>query len=99
MMVMVWLMHDIVLTDEIQRITDELGIVGFSRWKRMTGRGPKSGMRMDTHVWPGANSGAFVVVEEEVAAKLMRRLQALRDEEGGMTGVWAFTTPVLETLR
>lgn len=94
----VWLMHDIVLTDDIQRILDEMGIVGMSRWKRMTGRGPQSGTRMDTHVWPGANSGAFVVVEDEMAARLMKRLQALRDEVGSATGIWAFTTPVLETL-
>ncbi len=98
-MKMVWMMHDIVLTDDIQGILDELGIIGLSRWKRMTGRGPKSGSRMDTHVWPGANSGAFVVVDDEMAARLMGRLQALRDEVGALTGVWAFTTPVTETLR
>ena len=88
-----------VLNDEVQDIVDEMGIVGMSRWKRMTGRGPRSGTRMDNHVWPGANAGAFVVVEDEVAARLMGRLQALRDEIGTKTGVWAFTTPVLETLR
>ena len=98
-MKMVWMMHDIVLSDEIQDILDELGIIGLSRWKRMTGRGPKSGARMDTHVWPGANSGAFVAVDDEMAARLMGRLQILRDEVGAQTGVWAFTTPVLETLR
>lgn len=95
----VWMMHDIVLADEIQDMLDEIGIVGMSRWKRMTGRGPQSGARMDTHVWPGANSGAFVVVDDEMAARLMGRLQALRDEVGGKTGLWAFTTPVLETLK
>lgn len=95
----VWMMYDIVLNDEVQDIVDEMGIVGMSRWKRMTGRGPRSGTRMDNHVWPGANAGAFVVVEDEVAARLMGRLQALRDEIGAKTGVWAFTTPVLETLR
>ena len=95
----VWMMHDVVLVDGIQEILDEMGIVGLSRWKRMTGRGPQSGTRMDTHVWPGANSGAFVVVEDEVAARLMGRLQALRDEVGLQTGVWAFTTPVLEALK
>ena len=61
-MKIVWLMHDIVLTDEIQEILDELGIIGLSRWKRMTGRGPKSGARVVTPVSPGARSGAFVVV-------------------------------------
>ncbi len=95
----VWVMHDIVLADAVQDILDEMGVVGFSRWKRMTGRGPVSGTRLDSHVWPGANSGAFVVVEEETAARLMGRLQALRDEVGGKTGLWAFTTPVLETLK
>ena len=95
----VWILHDIVLTDAIQDLLDELGIIGLSRWKRMTGRGPQSGARMDTHVWPGANSGAFVVVDDEMAARLLGRLQALRDEVGGKTGVWAFTTPVLETLK
>ncbi|MGD9611781.1 MAG: PG0541 family transporter-associated protein [Kiritimatiellia bacterium] len=95
----VWMMHDIVLTDAIQDLLDELGVIGLSRWKRMTGRGPKSGARMDTHVWPGANSGAFVVVDDEMAARLLGRLQALRDEVGAQTGLWAFTTPVLETLK
>ena len=95
----VWMMHDVVLVDGIQEILDEMGIVGLSRWKRMTGRGPKSGARMDNHVWPGANAGTFVVVADDVAARLMGRLQVLRDEVGTQTGLWAFTTPVLETLR
>ena len=95
----VWILHDIVLTDEIQDLLDELGVVGFSRWKRMTGRGPQSGTRLDTPVWPGANSGTFVVVADDVAARLLGRLQALRDEVGLQTGVWAFTTPVLEALK
>ena len=98
-MKMVWIMHDVVLTDEMQDLLNERGIVGVSRWNRMVGRGPKSGSRMDNHVWPGANSGAFVVVEDEMAARLMGRLKLLRDEVGGMTGVWAFTTPVLEMLK
>ena len=94
----VWILHDIVLTDEIQGLLDEMGIVGLSRWKRMTGRGPGSGTRMDTHVWPGANSGPLAVVDDDVAARLMGRLQMLRDEVGARSGVWAFTTPVLDTL-
>ena len=95
----VWIMHDIVLGNEIQDILDELGIIGLSCWRRMTGRGPQSGTRMDNHVWPGANSGIVVVVEDEVAARLLGRLQALRDEVGAKTGVWAFTTPVLDQLK
>lgn len=95
----VWVMHDVVLADEIQDLLDEMGVVGFSRWPRMTGRGPQSGTRLDNHVWPGANAGTLVVVADDVAARLLGRLQVLRDEGGGRGGVWAFTTPVLETLK
>ena len=95
----VWIMHDIVLGDEVQDLLDELGLIGVSRWKRMTGRGPQSGTRMDNHVWPGANAGVVVVVDDELAARLLGRLQALRDEVGAKTGVWAFTTPVLDQLK
>ena len=95
----VWIMHDVVLEDDVQELLDELGVVGFSRWKRMTGRGPKSGARMDNHVWPGANAGVVAVVEDEMASRLMGRLQILRDEAGGKTGVWAFATAVEESLR
>lgn len=98
-MKVVWIMHDIVLTDEIQALLDELGIVGFSRWKRMTGRGPLSGTRMDSHVWPGANSGTATVLDEATAARLMERLQELRDRIGKQNGIWAFTTPVLDVLK
>ena len=95
----VWIMHDIVLGDEVQDLLDELGLIGVSRWKRMTGRGPQSGTRLDNHVWPGANAGVVVVVDDELAARLLGRLQALRDEVGAKTGVWAFTTPVLDQLK
>ena len=95
----VWIMHDIVLGEEVQDILDELGIIGVSRWPRMTGRGPQSGTRLDNHVWPGANAGVVVVVDDELAARLLGRLLALRDEVGAKTGVWAFTTPVLDQLK
>ena len=75
----VWMMYDIVLTDAIQDLLDELGIIGLSRWKRMTGRGPQSGARMDTHVWPGANSGAFVVVDDEMDAEVRDRIKNLQE--------------------
>ena len=91
-------MHDIVLTEPIQNLLDEMGITGLSRWKRMTGRGPQSGTRTDTHVWPGANSGTLVVLPDNRAAQLMEKLQKIRDEIGAQTGIWAFTTPILETL-
>lgn len=93
-----WITYDIVLDEDILRLLDECHIVGFTRWPRLSGRGPHSGARLDSHVWPGANAAVVTVQDDETVAGLLARLQALRDEVGDETGLWAFTTPVLETL-
>lgn len=93
-----WIIYDIVLDDQILQMLEETEIVGFTRWQRLSGRGPKSGARMDNYIWPGANTTIMTVQEDAVIARLMACLQTLRDAEGDKTGVWAFTTPVLEAL-
>lgn len=94
-----WITYDIVLDEDILRLLEEYQVVGFTRWPRMTGRGPNSGARLDDHVWPGANAAVMTVQPDDLVDRLMERLQALRNESGRDTGVWAFTSPVLEMLR
>ena len=94
-----WITYDIVLDEDIMRLLDECKVAGFTRWPRLSGRGPNSGARLDDHVWPGANAAVLTVQDDETVDRLMARLQALRDEVGAKTGVWAFTSPVLEKLK
>ena len=94
-----WITYDIVLDEDILRLLEEYQVVGFTRWPRLTGRGPNSGARLDDHVWPGANASVMTVQPDDLVDRLMERLQALRNESGRDTGVWAFTSPVLEVLR
>jgi len=91
-------MYDIVLDDDIMLMLEDFHVVGFTRWPRLSGRGPNSGARLDNHVWPGANAAVLTIQDDALIAQLMTRLQALRDETGKDTGIWAFTTPVLEML-
>ena len=93
-----WIVYDIVLDGTVAGLLDEFKVVGFTRWPRLAGRGPRSGARLDDHVWPGANAAVMTVQDDDLVARLMARLQVLRDEVGTQTGVWAFTTPVLDTL-
>ncbi len=93
-----WIVYDIVLDETILKILEEFRIVGFTRWPRLSGRGPKSGARLDDHVWPGANAAIMTAQDEAVIAGVMVRLQSLRDEAGAQTGIWAFTMPVLDML-
>ena len=51
-----WIVYDIVLDETILGLLNECEIAGFTRWPRLSGRGPKSGTRLDCHVWPGANA-------------------------------------------
>ncbi len=94
-----WIIYDIVLDEDIRRLLDEFKVAGFTRWPRLSGRGPGSGARLDDHIWPGANAAVMTVQDEAIVAGLMTRLQVLRNEVGARTGVWAFTTPVLDSLN
>jgi len=94
-----WIAFDMVLDERVRALLAEAGIDSFTRWPRLTGTGPGSGARLDDHVWPGANAAYLAVADEERVARAMEKLQALKDEVDSLTGVWAFTTPVLETLH
>jgi len=91
--------YDIVLDADILALLARRGLSAYTRWPRLTGAGPNSGPRLDTAVWPGANASLLVVADDPSVAAAMADLQALRDDVGKLTGLWAFTLPVLETLK
>ena len=95
----VWIFYDIVLDATILALLKEVSPGGYTRWPRLTGDGPQSGPRLDDHVWPGANAALLAVRDDAAASALLTRLQALRDKVGTLTGIWACTTPVCETLK
>ncbi len=95
----VWIFYDIVLDATILALLKEVSPGGYTRWPRLTGDGPQSGPRLDDHVWPGANAAILAVRDDASAAALLTSLQKLRDKVGTLTGIWACTTPVYETLK
>ena len=95
----VWIFYDIVLDATILALLEEVSPGGYTRWPRLTGDGPQSGPRLDDHVWPGANAAILAVRDDASTSALLARLQTLRDDVGRLTGIWACTTPVCETLH
>ena len=87
-MKMVMLVYNASLEEEIMTVMKECGAAHYTQAPRVVGVGEKTGPRLDTHVWPGANSVVIVVVEDERARSLMERLGRLRDTLDG--GVKAF---------
>lgn len=94
-----WIAYDIVLDDDILLLLKQAGLAAYTRWPRLTGDGPQSGARLDNSIWPGANAMVLAVADEAAVAAAMASLQALRDRVGALTGLWAFTTPVLSALK
>ena len=94
-----WISYDIVLDGQVLALLKKHGIEHFTRWPRLTGSGPASGRRMDDSVWPGANAMVVTVQPDETVAALLPVLQTLRDEVSALTGLYAFTTPVLDSLH
>ena len=94
-----WIIYDIVLDSEILSLLRKQKVTAYTRWPRLTGTGPQSGPRLDDHVWPGANAAILTVLPDDQVASLLPPLQTLRDAVGHQTGLYAFTTPVLDALH
>ena len=55
---------------------------------------------MDSHVWPGANAGLLMVVDDARAGKVMDALQALHASPvGRQAGIFAYQTAVERSLE
>lgn len=76
-----------------------LGVVGssccFTKWRRVVGRGRRSGPHLDSPVWPKANNALAVALDEDRCRVLMDELKRLRREKGEQ-GIKAFLLPLLE---
>ena len=76
-----------------------VGVKSYTQFPLIVGDGPVTGPRLDSHVWPGANTGFQVVADEALASSLMDRLQKMRDSEmGKQSGLYAFQTAVERAL-
>ena len=91
---------NISISEEILDALRAQGIEHYTQLPRIVGVGPATGPRLDSHVWPGANTGFLVVADEAAAERLMDALQRLRDSEmGRQAGLYAYLTPVERALR
>ncbi len=90
---------NISIAEDLLAVFRSLGVEHYTQLPRIVGNGPATGPRLDSHVWPGANVGFQIVLDEAVATKLMDRLQELRDSEmGRQSGLYAFQTSVERVL-
>lgn len=64
--------------EEIAAILHELSIRGYTRWDDIKGVGTYTGEpHLGSHAWPSKNMALICVVEDNIAAILKKRIQAL----------------------
>jgi len=89
--------YNIVIDEEVTAAVEAIGVHCFTKWPRVLGRGKKTGPRMDTHIWPGANTVTMFVLEDDMAKKAMKVMEGLRERLGN-EGVKAFLLNVEDKL-
>lgn len=88
------------VAEEVLEIIHKCGIEFYTCFPRIIGVGAATGPRLDSHVWPGANTGFQVVADAAALDKLMDELQILRSSETGrQSGIYAFMTQVDRVLE
>lgn len=96
----VTVIFNVSIQEEVIAEVRSVGVEAFTQWPRIVGQGPGTGPRMDSHVWPGANTGLLLIVDDDTAVRVMSVLQELHDSpEGRQAGVFAYVSPVEQYLR
>ena len=80
------------LTDRVNRILDEQGIRGFTRWALTEGRGSFDGEpHYGTHAWPSMNTSLLAIVEDDkipVLLDALREIDSTTEQQGSRAFVW-----------
>jgi nitrogen regulatory protein PII len=89
-MKMILAIYNIAIDVEIMEAVRQAGIQFYTKWPRVVGEGPRTGPRLDDHIWPGANMMMMMVAADELAANVMEALKGLRQSIGKTEGLQAF---------
>ena len=72
---MVFLNYYVGVDDEMKEILTALNVRTYTRFPETERRISRGEPREGTHVWPGSNSTMLVVVEDEAADSLVRKVE------------------------
>lgn len=90
-----FLSYNQALTDRVNKMLDDNGVRGFTRWALTEGRGTYDGEpHYGTHAWPSMNSSILAIVEDEkipVLLEAMREIDYTTKQQGSRAFVWDIT--------
>lgn len=81
-----FLSYNQALTDRVNRILDDQGIRGFTRWALTEGRGTIDGEpHYGTHAWPSMNASILAIIDDSQLDALLDAFRKM-DEATRMQG-------------
>ena len=91
----IFISYNQALTDRINKMLDDNGVRGFTRWALTEGRGTNNGEpHYVTHAWPSMNSSILAIVEDEkipVLLDALRDIDVVTEQQGSRAFVWDIT--------
>ncbi|KGN82101.1 hypothetical protein HW49_02700 [Porphyromonadaceae bacterium COT-184 OH4590] len=85
-------------TERVEYMLDELGVMGFTLFEQVQGRGTNGGEpRRGTHTWPEMNSAVMCIVPDEKVDELLSVTHNL-DKRNPEVGVRAFVWNIERTV-
>ena len=91
-----FLSYNQALTDRINKMLDDHGVRGFTRWALNEGRGSFDGEpHYGTHAWPSMNTSILAIVEDEKVPELLeavREIDSTTQQQGSRAFVWNVET-------
>ena len=90
-----FLSYNQALTDRVNKMLDDHGVRGFTRWALTEGRGSFNGEpHYGTHAWPSMNTSILAIVEDEKVEELLdavREIDSTTEMQGSRAFVWDMT--------
>ena len=90
-----FLSYNQALTDRVNKMLDDHGVRGFTRWALTEGRGTYDGETHNgTHAWHSMNTSILAIVEDEKVETLLeavREIDSTTKMQGSRAFVWDIT--------
>jgi nitrogen regulatory protein PII len=87
------------IDDDVMTRLTEAGLVCYTKWTDVLGRGKSSGPRLDNKFWPGVNNVAMFVLPDETVPRALEILKDIRKENLGHEGMKAFVLNVEQKIE
>ena len=87
--------YDVTYDEDVMETLNNCGVIGFTKWDRVQGKGPNSVPKLDTAVWPGYNNAVAVVANDDNEEIVRESLRAVAKRLHG-SGIITYELPVNE---